>query len=424
MSDLKSISAKPSLEANLFKGFLIFLPFSQALTINLFFPLKISEIFLILILFLKLISLKNVNERISKLSGILILFCLIIFISLIINGLTSYSYPLNLLASRLSPLLDGILKIIYILLVVFAMFISIDLLKKKPDLIKYLFTGAIIASSYAWYLFFSGLLKIPVLLLPGMEEDPQSFMGIVRCATFKEGNYMGFYLLLMGIVALHHGKKKLSVFLFLSIITTFSTASITCLFLFLILYFYNVYRKHIVKLLMALLFICSTVILLMLFSPVFQTMVYNKIFANEENADTIDDVYSRLDRINTTRVGFEMFWDNPIFGVGPSSYGLHYAHYNKLPDFDFAGKRIPNNIYIEVLCELGIIAMILFLYFLWQLVVFAYKKSPILLSGLLVSYLYFFAFPTFTMLFIWIFFSVVISSKFTPKLPSVNKSLT
>lgn len=398
-----------SIEDVLLKAFLIFLPFSQALTVNIMFPLKLSEIFLLCLIFLRLVSIRNLLE-VKKSSLIIILFCLCILASVILNANYSYNYPLVTSAVRVSPMVDSILKFIYVFLVVTGMFITKDVLQRKPQFIKYLFIGAIISASYCWYLFLSGILHIPVFKLPGMDEDSQMIMNVIRSGTFKEGNYMGFYLLLVGVVAFFYAKKRTAYFLWATIITTFSTASIFCLFLFFVIYIYKVYKKHKLKLVAAIGTLVISLTLLTQLSDDFKSLVYNKIFASEDSVENTNDVYSRLDRLNTTISGLKMFADNPVFGVGLSNYGLHYSHFNDLPDFDLGGKRIPNNIYVEILSESGILAFIFFIYFLYLLYKKSNEVSSVLSAGLIASCAYFLAFPTFTMLFIWVFFSVILSA--------------
>jgi hypothetical protein len=71
-------------------------------------------------------------------------------------------------------------------------------------------------------------------------------------------------------------------------------------------------------------------------------------------------------------------------------------------------KRIPNNIYVEILSECGSLALIAFLTFLFLVYKYGSQKSYLLGAGLIASFIYFFAFPTFTMLFIWVFLGIVL----------------
>src|SRR5205823_7781395 len=111
---------------------------------------------------------------------------------------------------------------------------------------KWLFWGAFAASCYAWYLMLSSSFHIPYLLLPGMDNPPQrlnlSWGNIVRCGTFKEGNYMGLFLFICGILARYDNRNKLGNFFFATIITTFSTVCIFCVVIYFV--FNSLYSKN------------------------------------------------------------------------------------------------------------------------------------------------------------------------------------
>ncbi|HVS92104.1 MAG TPA: O-antigen ligase family protein [Mucilaginibacter sp.] len=396
--------------------FLLFLPFSQALTINVVFPLKISEIFLFLILFYE-ISVRNILKwRMGGPVMLILIFLVVVFISVVFNFFYRYSYELPTEYSRITPQIDSLLKFIYVIISVVTLVITRNALSENPRLIKWFFVGAVISSCYAWYLFFSGMLHLPVLLLPGMDNPPQIMntgMGdIIRCGTFKEGNYMGFFLLIAAFTALYYKRKILAIFFFLTIVTTFSTTSIFCAIVFYIFYLFKRFKKYKVKVMGAISIIAVIILLLNQFSESFNTIFYNKVFGDKDSVENANDLYSKADRLNTSYVGLQIFAHNPVLGVGLANYGLHYNHYNELPQLDVVdqAKRIPNNIYVEILSECGGIVFLIFLIFLHQLFRIAKNKSnAVLASGLTACCVYFLAFPTFTMLFIWFFLGVILS---------------
>ena len=366
---MKSISYKDLLV----KLFLFFLPFSQALTINIIFPLKFSEIFLFLLLLHECVSGNILKWRLSKPILLILIFSFLVFISVVINIFYKYNYSLSDEYARISPAIDSVLKFFYVLIAIIALIVTRNVLTENPKLIRWFFIGAIISSLYAWYLFVSGVLHLPTFLLPGMDADPQkiniSIGDIIRCGTFKEGNYMGFFLLISAIVAIYNKKSLLAVFFFATILTTFSTTSIFCSIIFLMFYLMKRYKKYKGKLIAG---ICATAFLIMLlvqFSDAFRTIFYNKLFANEDSVENANDLYSKADRLNTTMVGLNIFVNNPVLGIGLANYGLHYNHYNELPELDLVDetKRIPNDIYVEILSECGSLSFIVFLVFLYNL---------------------------------------------------------
>ncbi|MDB5149464.1 MAG: p19 [Mucilaginibacter sp.] len=409
---LKNQSARETL----IKLFFLFLPFGQALTLNIVFPLKLSEISLVLLVLHEIATGNFLNWKLSRPILLSFLFIFIVLVSVFVNIFYRYNYPLSLEYSRINPAIDSIMKFFYVMLALLGMLVTRNALIQKPSLIKWFFIGAIVSSIYCWYLFISGVLRIPAFLLPGMENPPQvaTFNGIdiIRVGTFKEGNYMGFYLLLSAILALYYRKTKLSIFLFITIITTFSTTSIFCFIIFIVFYFIKKYKKYKIKLIVGFSIIAVVIVSLVQVSEAFRTIFYNKIFGNEDSVENQNDLFSKADRLNSTIVGLSIFTNNPVLGIGLSNYGLHYKHYNAAPDFELLSdtKRIPNNIYIEILSECGLLSLIVFAAFLY--VVFReakHKSNGILTAGLIAACVYFFAFPTFTMLFIWVFLGVILS---------------
>ncbi|WP_448699633.1 O-antigen ligase family protein [Mucilaginibacter sp. AW1-3] len=396
----------------LIKLFLFFLPFSQALSINILFPLKLSEIFLILWVIFNVITGKLLHKKLSKPIFITCFaFVVIVFVSVVINAFYKYPYKLDLSNSRIDPLVDSVLKFIYIVLAFAAMFLTYSAFKDNERYIKYFFWGAVAASMYAWYLFVSGLLRLPVFLLPGMEPDPQKGFGniIIRAGTFKEGNYMGFYLFISGVLAIYYKKTRLAILFFLTIITAFSTTAIFCSFLFLLIFIYQKYKQYKRKLFLGMISIVVLLAVLINFSDGFKKIFYNKIFGTADTVEDRNDIYSKTERLNFTLVALEMAWDNPFLGVGAANFSLHYNHYNQIAIFDRNAKTIPNNIYVEILSEYGGLAFITFFVFIYFVFKKANKKSSdILVAGLLSSLIYFFAFPALTMLFIWVFIGVLI----------------
>ncbi|MBD3843533.1 MAG: hypothetical protein IE909_16960 [Campylobacterales bacterium] len=107
--------------------------------------------------------------------------------------------------------------------------------------------------------------------------------------------------------------------------------------------------------------------------------------------------------------------DNPILGIGLSNFALHYKHYNEIRGVGFEAynfKVIPNNVYAEIFSELGLIGFFIFIVFIYTLYKKTlYDKSHILRFGFIGSLVYFFAFSSFTILFIWVFFGLISSLK-------------
>lgn len=410
-----------NLESFLTKAFLLFLPFSYALTIRIGFPLKPSEIALFLLIIYYLFKGSIKVKLFKSLSfQILAIFVLIIFVSIFINFFWVYGYPMKQFVSRFGYTFDSITKYIYVLFAFFVFVISSNaFFGSREKSLHYLFLGATIASFYSWYLIASGGLKIPPILLPGMDQPPQRIIlsvgEFIRCGTFKEGNIMGLFLLSMASISFQFGRKKLGYFYLFTIITTFSSIAIVLAVLFIILLNSNLIlaKKRLIPMIISLLVI--GIILSVLYkNENFKRLIISK-FNNNSNEITNVGSYSRLDRINSAYTGLIIFNNNPVWGVGLSNYALHYDHY--LYDSRFPAsnvKPIPNNIYIETMAETGVLGIISLVMFLISLYRSAGKGYSSLRIGLLIILLYFIAFPTFTVLFLWVFFGLIASVKKVP----------
>ena len=98
-------------------------------------------------------------------------------------------------------------------------------------------------------------------------------------------------------------------------------------------------------------------------------------------------------------------------GVGISNYTKHYNRYNNdniVLDNDI--KIVPNNIYVEIASETGLIAFLLFIVFLYK--IYSNIKNNVLRGGFLGCCLYFNALPSYTIIVIWFFFAFLLSKNY------------
>jgi len=394
----------------------LFLPFSQALTFNIGFPLKISEVMLFILLFL-IITSKYFSLKLELMKNPLSLLLIWSLFSVLINLLWQYNHELNInYSSRAGYELDSILKWFYCVLAISLFYISSNVFtSNQSKYIKYFLIGAFVASLYSWYLFIFSLFGIEPLLLFGMEENPQRISlavgEVMRCGTYKEGNFMAFFLFISTVFAMYNKKKKIAIFFTLSIITTVSTIGILTALFFWLLYILKTSntKKGMLKLIFIAIISMSSLIIL-LQNDDFNMMFTSKLdFSSSEIKD--QGAYSKEDRKNTILNALNMGIDNPVFGIGLSNFALHYKYYNEIygsgfDNYDF--KVIQNNVYAEIFSELGFIGLFLFGWFLSRLYTESKRdKSKILTFGLIGSFIYFMAFPSFTILFIWVFFGLI-----------------
>jgi len=411
----------------LFGLFLLFLPFTQALTFDIFFPLKISEIILVFLVFVfmqKMYSRNLINALLEL--KLLYAFLFIATISFLINLKWNYPYPTKEIDFRLGRQADSALRLGYIYLNALAFLIATYFFTKNKNVLKYWVYGALAASLYAWYIFFSSAVGIPYIKLIGMSDTPQTIMGIVRSGTFKEGNFFGLFLILSSAVAFYIDKNRIAWFLMLTIFSTFSTISIISGTLFLFIYFKKfIFKFSNIKIFVMLLPFLCVGLFFFLRSDLYTKYIEQKLFT-PVNTITPSN-FSKVDRFLTASIAFKAGINNPIVGVGPYNYGLHYDEYNNIDEivdkqseftrqfFKRMKKRaIPNNVYLEVWAEYGILGFFLFSAFLLQTLFISIRnRNLIITAGLIAMYLSLNAFPSFIMLFLWVYLAIPYSIHFS-----------
>lgn len=406
--------------------FLFFLPYSYALTIRLGFPLKISEITLILYttwwLFFIFYNKRYpaiFKERSIKIYLILLLsFFTFALTSFFINTQWQYSYHSPQIAYRYTPSIDSLLKSLYILVIIMASLISYMAFSchQKHYYLKVLNVGAISSAIYAWYLFVFGLYEWDVYLLPGMDSWPQhglfSFGHFIRCGTFKEGNYAGLFFLTVSAINIYQKKYFFGVLIILGAVPTFSSMVLLGLISFictLAIYKIIALKKY--------LYIFVLFIPIITYIPLSQNKDFNFLvskFFTTENEKFEDAQNSKNERVNLSKAALNIGLDNPFFGVGLSNYSYHFPHYNPSETINHRAnfKYIPNNIYLEIFSELGTIGLLIFvlilIFFLIQSLI---DKTGVLFSAYIMYLIYFIAFPTFSILFVWVFFGLLLTLK-------------
>lgn len=414
----------------IFNCFLLFLPFTQALTLNLFFPLKISELILFLLIFIFIqIKFNTYFKDILNNVRVLIVFLILVSFSFLINAFWKYEYSLKEVPFRIGPISDSLLRLIYIYLNVFAFVISIYFVGKYRKSLNFWLLGACLASIYSWYIFLSSAFGIPYIKLFGMEEIPQNISGIVRSGTFKEGNFFSLFLVLSASISFYFKRIKTAWFFILTILTTLSTIGLISGLVFIIIFFKDkIFKKRNLKIVTLLSPIIILGAILFFQSQFYENYVYKKLFTPIENLTPSN--LSKVDRYLTGEIAYKQGINNPYVGVGPNNFSLHYDYYNdfeniisnntewSLEYFKRYGKKaIPNNVYLEVWAEYGIPGFLLFVFFLAYTFWTAIRLNNLaLIGGLLAMFLSLNAFPSFIMLFIWVYMAIPYALLYNKKL--------
>lgn len=396
-----------SLKGYLLAIFFIFIPFSQALTIDVGFPLKISEIAMLSVIILSSAKI----TKIKRSDIIIILFLFMVSLSFLINILWEYPYSVTVTRYRFGDNLNSLTKLLYLSFTIYYFILLRNLFNEERYIyLNYFFIGAVLATLYGWYLMLSGVFMYQPLLLLGI-NNPQLISlqnwTLIRSGTFLEGNYMGLFLFISTVLATFYNRKFLAIFFTISMITTFSTMGILSLLFF---YSYLVIKNNNIKYIIAILFLIIFSFASLNHNKDFNSYMVSKINIFNKNIDNSGDI-SKKERINFIITGVNILISNPILGVGISNYTKHYNRYNNdntVLDNDI--KIIPNNIYVEIASETGLIAFLLFIVFLYK--IYSNIKNNVLRGGFLGCCLYFNALPSYTIIVIWFFFAFLLSKNY------------
>jgi O-antigen ligase len=110
------------------------------------------------------------------------------------------------------------------------------------------------------------------------------------------------------------------------------------------------------------------------------------------------DSYSAADRLHKSLKAFMMFKEEPIFGVGIGQYSVLY---DKFPPSSLTadiGTVVPLNIFAQILGELGLVGILIFLYLFYLLFKLADPILKIIIVFIALNFLFY---PSYKMFFIW-----------------------
>jgi O-antigen ligase len=137
------------------------------------------------------------------------------------------------------------------------------------------------------------------------------------------------------------------------------------------------------------------------FKDKFQSMVEAfKMLFIDGNLEFIGhiDSYSAADRLHKSLKAFMMFKEEPIFGVGIGQYSVLY---DKFPPSSLTadiGTVVPLNIFAQILGELGLVGILIFLYLFYLLFKLADPILKIIIVFIALNFLFY---PSYKMFFIW-----------------------
>lgn len=385
------------------KAVLLTLPFAQLLTLDFGFPLKLYEVAILAWLTGSLFALRIqvFDVKIAALGAILFVYIIValyVNISLLSNE-GEYSY-----VARFTPLIDGILKSFYVLLVLLGLnLVAYSAAFNKPLVLRLWMIGALLAAGIQIVLFALSVAKIAMPPIPGMPLVPQYIdlwgMKLYRAGTFLEGNYAGPFFILSLLIAFSLRRYISMALCLLAAGTTFSTTGwigFIVSIAYVVIAEKDINRKYLVMVI--------SILLLLIAIPYIREVVFNKLADTREYA-------SVEDRNSGIRDAWQQFYNNPLLGVGISQYGTHYeprieydSEHVLLPPV----KAIPNNVYVEIISELGLPGLGLFGALIVLILTRAMRCPDVILrAGVIAIIVFWLSSPTVTMMYYWVYFGVV-----------------
>lgn len=403
------------------------IPFVKAFTFKVGIPIKPTEIFLSSFVVISLVlSYRRYDfSRIATAN----MFAIGFMSSMILVSIVTLFYRptpeayTELVKTRVNPRVDSVLSLVYLMMAFLFYLVANYKLKESADkYLRYYIRGGLIACILGWYLFlgsfFFGYFAVP--LLPGMFEMPQKleFFGkwVIRCGTFQEGNPFGLFIATCLCISIYLKRGYYALFF---LISSFMTLSIVAIFGCILIYngltVYKFIKGKLAMRYIPLIIVLITVVILAfsIESPV-QEFLLSKVPMSGEV-----EHLSKMERKLYSNIAYDIGLDNILTGVGINKYSHYFQYYYSkcidkrmiyllTPEYHIETKVLPNNVYALILCEFGIVPFIIFI--IWNLYLLLKIRSEIVKVTFLTMLLYFNAFPTLNLFFLWFFYAFVVNS--------------
>jgi O-antigen ligase len=381
----------------------VFLPFTKALTLSIGFPLKVYEIFLAIAILLFLLKGKVIKDSdLKHLFFMALFFFTVAFFSTLAGQFDSGANPaIDFRGGRLA---DGLMRAIYLLFNILTFVVAFKATNKAPRLIiNAWFLGLFLAASYHFitliFIFFTG--DAPLLM--GLERHQMGWVGemlVPRSGTFEEGNFAGLFYLCGLALATYVRNRFMIIISVAAILLTLSTSTYLALIAYIAIY---LLRRN--GLSLANLFILLTLSTL-IFWILFGLNFVSKFGGGAGSSGAV--------RLNEAITGLQIFSAHPSIGVGLGGYGFYFDafEWDSALSISFgSAKHIPNNIYIELLAETGVLGFVLFFSFLysWARIIAKGGRELDSFYAIVISiFIVFLAYPTFNITYLWYFLGLTL----------------
>ena len=391
---------------------IVFLPFQQAFTLDLGFPLKITEILAIAGIVASLIAYRQ-RPRLTIPVWLIVGLGAVVILSSCWNLLTGSTVDVSAEMYPRGVTFDLLLYTGYAGFAL-AFCIAIALFMDAQQVLKALAWAVRLAAIYVLlqlllWSFGSSLLEI---INGNIQLGSLYGVRLPRNGPFLEGNYLGFFAIAGFFATLKTrdwvGVGLAALLFFYSQSTSAFVAA--CGAAVAIVLLRPTRRKALIAG-AALVVVGATAAIV---PPVtrFVTAQLTKLGIIENNLGEAFG-YSLRGRTANAETGFAMAGDHPIFGVGQGRYAAHYWDYldrSGLPD-NFGTnvvRPIANNVYAQIAAETGFIALLIFVALLGYLLLRARRESDATLGLIVATAVGLIAFPAWTGLPIWTAIGAVI----------------
>jgi len=402
---------------------LVTLPFTMGVTLPVAFPLKIYEAVGGVAL---VVLLAAHRVRIGRSRRVLLLWFLFLGGTLVSAAASLFLLPdvnLGPLAwahGRFVPRINLAYNLVYLGFVLGLLLLFVHGLRAGVIMplrfARLWLTGTVAGVAYAVLLNLLHWAGLP-LWLALYRAEPQLLrlggLAVVRNGPFLEGNYLGLYLVLSCAIGLWAVRRqpddrwyrRVIVAILLGVVISGAPLGIAGVLGLLVLaalqpaYPAGFRRAVAVGVAVVLAVALPTDLVRVQFLEKL-SLLFSGSVADHRNV-------SLVQRANEAYKAWLIFLDHPWLGVGVGNYGYFAGGYPDLftwLNMDYLShRRIPNNVYLEVLCEQGAVLGAIFVLShglvvraLWR------RRAWILLAGCVVLLVYYLAFPTYKLAFLWV----------------------